>query len=341
MSQKTAIPPMSERDRRLVAALQCAGRVTAERAAAVLGYGVRDVHRRLKALTGDGSVRVLGRLARGTSAGTAAGTGAMLLRIRVLRGKVDVITSALAAREDIPFIDISAGGDEISAVLLPSADPSNPPVFQQLPATNAVTSVTAQTVLHVYADSSDWRLDALTADERAALTPAAPEAAPSGSPNRVWDRVLDGTDEAIASALEDDGRRSATAVAERTGIAESTVRRRLAALLSQRLLITEVAVDPRRLGLGVDANILMEVPPDHLDATGRALAAHPAVHGALATTGKANLYLAVWLRDADELYRFLTRELSGRSVSSTETVLVGRAVKRPGRGPHRRINALR
>jgi len=337
MSQKTALPPMSERDRRLVAALQCDGRVTAERAAAVLGYGVRDVHRRLKALTGDGSVRVLGRLARGTGAGTAAGTGAMLLRIRVLRGKVDVITSALAAREDIPFIDISAGGDEISAVLLPSADPSDPPVFQQLPATNAVTSVTAQTVLHVYADSSDWRLDALTPDERAALTPAAPKAAPSGSANRV----LDGTDEAIASALEDDGRRSATAVAERTGIAESTVRRRLAALLSHRLLITEVAVDPRRLGLGVDANILMEVPPDHLDATGRALAAHPAVHGALATTGKANLYLAVWLRDADELYRFLTRELSGRSVSSTETVLVGRAVKRPGRGPHRRINALR
>ena len=279
----------------------------------------------------DGTLRVL------AEASWPDSRGALLLRIRVLRGKVDVITSALAAREDIPFIDISAGGDEISAVLLPSADPSDPPVFQQLPATNAVTSVTAQTVLHVYADSSDWRLDALTPDERAALTPAAPKAAPSGSANRV----LDGTDEAIASALEDDGRRSATAVAERTGIAESTVRRRLAALLSQRLLITEVAVDPRRLGLGVDANILMEVPPDHLDATGRALAAHPAVHGALATTGKANLYLAVWLRDADELYRFLTRELSGRSVSSTETVLVGRAVKRPGRGPHRRINALR
>ncbi|MET7572014.1 Lrp/AsnC family transcriptional regulator [Streptomyces sp. NPDC005492] len=322
MSQKTALPPLSDRDRRLIAALQCDGRVTAERAAAVLGYGVRDVHRRLKAMTGDGSVRVLGRPAPRT--GTDA--GAMLLRIRVLRGKIDVITAGLAARADIPFIDVTAGGDEISAVLLPSPGPSHQLVFQKLPVTNAVTSVATQTVLHVFADSSDWRLDALTQDERAALTPAVAQ--------HDTARILDETDEAIIAALEEDGRLPAAAVAEHTAIAESTVRRRLATLLSQRSLTTEVVVDPRRLGMDVDANIWMEVPPDHLDETGRALAAHPSVHGAMATTGKANLCVAVWLRDAEHLYRFLTRDLSGHAITGTETVLIGRAVKRPGRGQH-------
>ncbi|QIQ01191.1 Lrp/AsnC family transcriptional regulator [Streptomyces liangshanensis] len=310
--------PLPVREQRVIAALQCDGRVTAERAAAVLGLGPRDVHRSLKKLLGDGSVQVLGSRPRDDAA------GAMMLRVRVLRGRIEAITSALAARDDIPLIDVSASGDEISAVLLPGAGPGNRLVLEQLPATGAVTSVSAQTVLHVFSDATDWRLDVLTDDERTALTP---ESGPAAYPS-----PLDGPDEAIVTALEGDGRLTAAAVAARTGLAESTVRRRLAALLSGRRLLTQVVVDPRRLGMGIDANVWMEVPPDHLDAAGRALARHPAVHGALATSGTANLCVAVWLRDARALYRFLTEELTGRSITRTETILVGRAVKRPGRG---------
>jgi hypothetical protein len=54
------------------------------------------------------------------------------------------------------------------------------------------------------------------------------------------------------------------------------------------------------------------------------------VHGVLATTGAANLDVAVWLRDLDELYEFITGGLAGLEVSAVETVLAGRAVKRPG-----------
>jgi DNA-binding Lrp family transcriptional regulator len=308
--------PLSDLDRRLVAALQCDGRLTAERAAEVLGLSVRAVHRRWSALLNDGTVRVLAARPPDRS------TGAMLLRIRVLRGRLDVITSALAERDDIPFIDVSAGGDEISAVLLAGSEPDNRLVFQQLPATGSVTSVSAHTVLHVFSGAGDWRLDVLSRAEREALTPGAAPA--------VRSRPADATDDALIAALEEDGRLPAAAIAARTGHPESTVRRRLAALFAQRRITTQVVVDPRRLGLYVDANIAIEVPPDRLDETGRALAAHPAVHGAMATTGTANLSVAVWLSDAEDLYRFLTRELAGRSITRTETVLVGRAVKRPG-----------
>ncbi|WP_370067587.1 Lrp/AsnC ligand binding domain-containing protein [Streptacidiphilus sp. MAP5-3] len=67
-----------------------------------------------------------------------------------------------------------------------------------------------------------------------------------------------------------------------------------------------------------------------MDAVGRALAAHPAVHGALATTGEANLAVAVWFRDLAELYAFVTRDLGALGVDSAETVIVGEVVKRPG-----------
>ena len=91
-------------------------------------------------------------------------------------------------------------------------------------------------------------------------------------------------------------------------------------------------VDPRRLGLTVDAAVSMKVPPAALDAAGRALAAHPAVHGALATTGAHNLYAALWVQDLERLYEFITRTLAELNVDSVDTMLIGHAVKRPGRG---------
>jgi hypothetical protein len=53
------------------------------------------------------------------------------------------------------------------------------------------------------------------------------------------------------------------------------------------------------------------------------------VHGALATTGPASLTVAVWLRDLDHLYRFITRDLAGLGITGVDTVLIGRSIKRP------------
>ncbi|MFE9533226.1 Lrp/AsnC family transcriptional regulator [Streptomyces sp. NPDC006691] len=313
--EKTALDPL---DRRLIAALQCDGRLSTERAARVLGLNVRLVHRRLAALLGSGTVRVVAVRPRGGD------STAMLLRIKVLRGKLDTITAALAARPDIPFIDMSAGGDEITAVLLAEGHRSRL-VFRQLPATKAITSVIAQTVLHVYADATDWRLDALTEDERRALTPPSQPSRPPAE--------LDPLDQELADALLADARVTAASLAARTGHPQSTVRRRLSALLRDRALVTHVALDPRGLGLDVDANLYLQIPPGHLDTAGRALAAHPAVHGVLALTGPSNLSVAVWLHDLEDLHRFITRDLASLPITSIDTVLVGHAVKRPGHLP--------
>jgi DNA-binding Lrp family transcriptional regulator len=96
--------------------------------------------------------------------------------------------------------------------------------------------------------------------------------------------------------------------------------------------VLQVFVYPGRLGLTVDAAVSMKVPPAALDAAGRALAAHPAMHGALAATGAHNLYAALWLKDLEHLYEFITRTLAGLNVDSVDPVLIGHAVKRPGRG---------
>jgi DNA-binding Lrp family transcriptional regulator len=247
--------------------------------------------------------------------------GAMLLRIKVLRGKIEAITRALAAREDVALIDVSASGNELNAVLLSTGGPRNALVFQALPATTAVAEVDAQTILHVFSAASDWRLDCLTDSERERI---------GGPPSTSSEEgQSDEPDEAIVRALADDARLPAASVARTVRQAESTTRRRMNALFDDGRLCTQVIVDPTRLGLSVDATLRMQVPPPRLDAVGHQLSQHPSVHGAVATTGVANLHVAVWLHNLDDLYRFVTEELGQFDVATVDTMIIDHAAKRP------------
>jgi DNA-binding Lrp family transcriptional regulator len=312
-----AYPLLDEVDRRLIAALQVNGRASPEHLAEALDLPPRTVTRLLAALLRGGAVRV-----------TAVpphdpGHRISIVRVKVLRGKTDAIAAALARRPDVPFVDITSTGDEISAVIVSAGGARSRLLFDQFAAADAVTDVTARTVLRIHAQAHQWRLPGLSTEVREAL----------GEVVRPDGFVPPATDEAevrIRAVLETDGRASAAVIAARSGVPATTVRRRLSALREAGALLTSVGVDPARLGLPVDANLIVTVPPGRLDAVARALAGHPAVHGVLATTGVANLNVAVWLRDLDELYEFITGDLAGLDVSAVETVLVGRAVKRPG-----------
>ncbi|MET7387027.1 Lrp/AsnC family transcriptional regulator [Streptomyces sp. NPDC005529] len=327
MAPVSADSVLSPIDQRLVAALQWDGRLTAERAAQVLGLSPATVRRRLHSLTADGTVRVVvSPVARPRDGGSA---GALFLRIRVLRGKLDTIVAALAAREDIPFIDVTTTGDEIFAVARTEPGSRDPLVFRQLPSTQAVTSLESATILHVFRLTSEWRHAVLTPAERAALSPAepGPGPTPAGSPG-PYGVDTDPLEQSLLDALTPDARVSAAALAARTGHPETTVRRRVAQLALQGRLVTQVLIDPRRIGLPIEAKLLLHVAPDHLAAAGQALADHPAVHGAFATSGLSNLHAAAYFADLAALYAFLSRDLVGLGITHVETALVGRAAKR-------------
>lgn len=315
---------LSERDCRLIAALQCDGRVAAEQAGAVLGVPPRVVQRRWAELMATGVVRVIAAPPRPSV------DGVMLVRIRILRGKLEAVSQALARRPDVPLVELSASGDQVVAVVMPGAGHPGTLLFEQLPMSGAVISVDAQTVIHVFSDAADWTADYLSPQERGALSPpAAGEAGQASQAGRAGRDALDDVDAGIFLALAADGRRPAAALAREIGQPESTVRRRLAGLLESGQLVTQVIIDPRLLGLPVDADLRMQVAPGRLDETGRALARHPAVHGAMVTTGPANLTVAVWLRSLDHLYQFITGDLARLGVSNVDTLLIGRSVKRP------------
>ncbi|MFE9423542.1 Lrp/AsnC family transcriptional regulator [Kitasatospora sp. NPDC006697] len=309
-------------DQRLICALQLDGRAEPGRIAAALGVSVRTVTRRLARLRETGVVQVVLVPHAADEA-----VGALLLRVRVLRGRVAAVAEALAARSDVPFVDVMLGGQEVSAVLVSDQPGRDRLLYRQLPGTDAVTETTVHAVLHLFADAGQWRAGLLTPAEEAALLEPRPADGPS---RRLAAGELDELDRSLLAALAVDARSPATALAARLGAAESTVRRRLHRLAAGGLLRTHVTVDPRLLGMAVDANLWLSVPPGRLAAAGAALAAHPQVHGVLATSGPHNLMAAVFCPDYPALYRFSTEVLGPLGADRVETAVVGRAVKRAG-----------
>ncbi|MGW4520618.1 Lrp/AsnC family transcriptional regulator [Amycolatopsis sp. NPDC004378] len=296
---------MTEIEQRVVSALQLDGRAGPGRIAEVLDLSPRTVTRVIARLRADGRLEVV------CVPNPAHGLrGAMLLRVKVLRGRTSVIAEGLAKRDDVLFADILAGGEEISAVALGGLDGRL--VHDALPSTNAVTELRAHSVLHVFSDATQWRTGLLSDAEVAALTPP-----PSGE-----DVTLDDLDRRLLHRLAADARLGPGELA--TEAPESTVRRRLDRLAAAGRLHTYANVDVKALGLEIDANVWMTVPPGRLDEVGRALASHPMVHGTLATTGVTNLMAAVWCRDLGALYAFVT----GLDVPSAEVTVVAKAVKR-------------
>ncbi|WP_035849591.1 Lrp/AsnC family transcriptional regulator [Kitasatospora azatica] len=306
-------------DRRLVCALQLDGRAEPGRIAGVLGVSVRTVTRRLARLRESGVLKVV-LMPRAED----EAVGALLLRVRVLRGRVAAVADALAARPDVPFVDVMLGGQEVSAVVVTDRAGRDRLLYHQLPGTDAVTETTVHAVLHLFADAGQWQAGLLTPDEVAALTPTRPTPTP---PHRI---ELDPLDHALLTELGEDARRSQAALAAAVGAPESTVRRRLHRLDAAGLLRTHATIDPRLLGLAVDANLWLALPPGRLAEAGRLLAGHPQVHGVLATSGPHNLMATVFCPDYAALFRFTTEVLGPLGADRVETAIVGRAVKRAG-----------
>ncbi|MER7754299.1 Lrp/AsnC family transcriptional regulator [Kitasatospora sp. NPDC097643] len=305
-------------DRRLVCALQVDGRAEPGRIAEVLGVSARTVTRRLARMQQAGVLRVVRLPDVEDSA-----VGALLLRVRVLRGAVDAIAQALADRPDVPFVDVMLGGHEVGAVMLSDAGARDRLLYGQLPATAAVTETTTHAVLHAFADAGQWQAGYLSAPEAAALArPHVPR--PAAPP------PLDGLDRALLARLSENARQSHAALAAAVGAPESTVRRRLHRLDEAGQLRTHATVDPQLLGMAVDANLWLDVPPGRLAEVGTALAGHPLVHGVFATSGPHNLLAVVFCADHGGLYRFLTDTLGPLGVTRAETTITARAVKRAG-----------
>jgi DNA-binding Lrp family transcriptional regulator len=305
-------------DRQLLHALTVAPRAPFRLLAEVMGVSDQTVARRYRRLAETAGLRVMGLIN-----GQRAGWVDWLVRLQTAPGSAQRIADTLAQRPDTRWVRLYSGGTEIICTLQArSPEQRNTLFLHGLPGSRHVTAITAHSILHVFSPNAYVGSgSALTAAQLAALSEAAPDtppAPPETSPPpgiaTAW-TPSDGTalradDDPLLAELARDGRAPVAALAAATRWHESTVRRRIEELRQAGLLYFDIDLDEASLGVTATVMLWLKVEPARLEAAGRAIAAHPEVPFAAATTGPTNLAVSAVFRDTRQLYTYLTTRLS-------------------------------
>ncbi|MBX7551056.1 Lrp/AsnC family transcriptional regulator [Streptomyces sp. tea 10] len=318
-------------DLRLLSALEVDGRAPFSRIGTVLGVSDQTVARRYRRLVATGGVRVVA-----LRDAYRLGQDQWMLRVRCAPDSALAIGEALAKRPDTFWIGLASGGTEVILLTRPHRPGDHDDLLLgKLPRTPRVLEIRAHQLLHrFYGGVDGWlrKFGALTEDEIAALradpgcvsdSGPGPGSGPPSGPAR-----LEPDDEPLLAVLERDGRATYPELQRATGRSDSSVKRRLTALLASGAIYLDVEYPPRIFGYPVSALLWITAVPAALSAVGRALAAHGPIAHVSATAGSSNLVASVVARSTADLYDYLSGPL-GRleGVQHVETTPFLRRVK--------------
>jgi DNA-binding Lrp family transcriptional regulator len=131
--------------------------------------------------------------------------------------------------------------------------------------------------------------------------------------------MLSPQDHAIFVELQRDGRMPFTALAERLGVSEAQVRRRVKALTDSDMFAVTAVADPRLLGLECMAWIGFVVHPAHAESLAEALVDMRGVAYVVMSSGRFPVMADVACASTAELDRILLRLRALPGVQQTET----------------------
>ncbi len=310
-------------DRQIIHALQLSPRASFSRIAAAVRVSEQTAARRYRRLRADGIVRVIGLVDPRRLGQTLWG-----VRLQCRPNATVALAEALARRDDVGWVTVSAGGSEVSCLIRSTSRQARDDLLlSQLPNTSQVLSFTTHATLHQFRGglADDW----IDPDDQLEPVQQALLAEPVPAPSEPV--ALRPGDEVMLDVLGQDGRASFAVLAAATGWSENRVARRLATLQAAGTVYLDVDVVGEAMGFGTSATLWLTVAPAHLAAAGAAIAAHREVPYAAAVTGRANLSVSVICRDIDELYDFVTTKVGALDgVQQVEVSPVLRRVKQAG-----------
>ncbi|WP_263249562.1 Lrp/AsnC family transcriptional regulator [Saccharopolyspora rosea] len=327
MSESVAVQPD---DVRIIRALQIDPRASFASIAAALGLTESTVNRRYRRLRADGVIRIAGVVNPG-----ALAQSRWLVRLRCRPGSVEAIADALAKREDVNWVALSAAGCEITCATQSRTQEQREDLLgRRLPRTAAVLDVNAFAMLRQFMGGRGhyWAAlqGALSPEQEAML---GSDGSPfTESPVVTRDPVrLTAGDEKILNALATDGRASLVDLAAAADSTPGRVSRRLRALLRRRVVHIDVEIAAAALGYHARANLWLRVHPAAVKNAGRTLAQEPEIAFAAAVSGPHNIHAVAHCRDLDELFEFTSDRLGSLTgLQSMEVSPVLRHVKQAG-----------
>src|SRR5215472_12734467 len=245
--------PMSESaeldtlDLKIIQSLQVGPRLPFARVAEVLGVSEQTVARRYRRLRGSGIMRVVAMVNP-----RRLGQSDWFVRVGCRPGSATRLAEALARRDDVSWVTISAGGSELVCSVRSLTSRQRDDLLQRLPAAGQVLTLTAHEIMYRFAGgiAQDWTGygGPLDKSQIAALTPP-PVPEPDGPV------TLTPGDGKLLAALGRDGRASYATLAAETGWTQGVAAGRGSAVLRHRpghpgdgLRVLGVPVADRRAG---------------------------------------------------------------------------------------------
>lgn len=288
---------LDELDRRIVAALQSAGRASWTEIAELCGTSVTTVARRGQQLLRDGIVQV----AVVPDINHAGAADLYLLRITCAPGTQTRVCADLAQRPDLRFLALVTGPWDILAELNLRRDESlHQRIVDDIQAVDGVLRCNTDLTLHVYKVAHDWSRQLLTGSPAEVVTEAH-ECDPSH---------FDPVDHKIIDRMRGDGRASFRTVADALGVNESTVRRRFETLQRRGCVRVTTLVPAQALGFESEIILNITVAPRYLDAVARELTKYRGVRYVAALLGRNELLCEVILPTTQDVYAFTTGTLA-------------------------------
>lgn len=134
---------------------------------------------------------------------------------------------------------------------------------------------------------------------------------------------LDSLDRGIIAALQVDGRRAYSRIADEVGVSESVIRYRVRRLEDAGILQIVGVADPQRIGYDLMALVACRVRPGSVPQVLAQLRALPEASYVVATAGRFDVFIEVMCRDTAHFAEVLTEGIQTvDGLTDTETFLV-------------------
>jgi len=216
--------------------------------------------------------------------------------LRVERGRLTEVVDRIKALQETYYVAYTTGASDILAIVrVPSQGELITFLTKGLGSIQGLTEMETSMVLRTCKQSYQW---SPWSSKMAFSKPKAEEA-----------DELDGVDWDIIRYLQQDGRMTFVTIADALGITESTVRRRVTALLQSGVLKVAAVIDPTRIGFATVAMIGMKVERQRIDEVVSVLSAMNSVRYLALATGKYDLIIEVVQESNEQLLDFLVGTL--------------------------------